>query len=151
MEQYDYLKNMENDINDYINENGGMLGLIQENNYKNCKDENDLADALNDSLFKDSNITGFAQESYTCDTWKAEENLCHNLDLLKEACDAFGENISDLIGKSADLCDVTIRCYLLPQAISNVLSERIDELDEAFTKLEEQDALDGANLEGDER
>ena len=36
-------------------------------------------------------------------------------------------------------------------AMEDVLGNREDELDEAFTKLEEQDALDGANLEGDER
>ena len=151
MEKYDYLKNLENDINNYIDENGGMLGLIQEDDYQNCNDEEDLGEALNDSLFNDDSITGNGSGSYTFSTWEAEENLCYNMDLLKEACDELGENASDLLEKGAEACDVTIRCYLLPQAISNVIDERIDELDEAFTKLEEQDSLDGANSEEDER
>lgn len=119
--------------------------------YADCNDKDDVAQALYDTLFIDDSVTGNASGSYTFSTWQAEENLCHNMDLLKEACDEFGENASDLIEKGAEACDVTIRCYLLPQAISNVLGNREDELDEAFTKLEEQDALDGANLEGDER
>lgn len=107
--------------------------MLQDDEYADCNDKDDVAQALYDTLFIDDSVTGNASGSYTFSTWQAEENLCHNMDLLKEAC------------------DVTIRCYLLPQAISNVLGNREDELDEAFTKLEEQDALDGANLEGDER
>lgn len=52
-----------------------------------------------------------------------EEYLCHNWDLLNEAASEFGENAGDWIKKGAEFCDVSIRCYLLSQAISNILNE----------------------------
>ena len=51
-----------------------------------------------------------------------EEYLCHNWELLGEALTEFGCDMSYL-GKGAEACDVTIRCYLLGQAISEVLDE----------------------------
>lgn len=32
-------------------------------------------------------VTGNGSGSYTCDAYEAEENLCHNLDLLKDAAE----------------------------------------------------------------
>lgn len=55
-------------------------------------------------------------------TWTAEEYLCHNWELLGEALTEFGCDMSYL-EKGAEACDVTIRCYLLGQAISEVLDE----------------------------
>lgn len=54
--------------------------------------------------------------------WTAEEYLCHNWDLLGEALTEFGCDMSYL-ERGAEECDVTIRCYLLGQAISEVLDE----------------------------
>lgn len=54
--------------------------------------------------------------------WTAEEYLCHNWDLLGEALTDFGCDMNYL-GRGAEACDVTIRCYLLGQAISEVLNE----------------------------
>jgi hypothetical protein len=67
-------------------------------------------------------VTGNASGSYTFSTWQAEENLCHNLDLLGEALKEFGDG-ADFLEKGAEACDVTIRCYLLGQAISEALDE----------------------------
>ena len=55
--------------------------------------------------------------------WKAEEALCHNLDELEEACDEFGCDMGEIIKQGAETADVTIRCYLLGRAISEVLEE----------------------------
>lgn len=51
-----------------------------------------------------------------------EENLCHNFELLTEALTEICCDLSYL-EKGAEACDVTIRCYLLGQAISEVLDE----------------------------
>lgn len=67
-------------------------------------------------------VTGNASGSYTFNTWTAEEYLCHNWELLGEALTEFGCDMSYL-EKGAEACDVTIRCYLLGQAISEVLDE----------------------------
>lgn len=54
------------------------------------------------------------------------KNLCHNLDLLREACEEWGQDVGHAIQRGAEYCDVTIRCHLLSQAISAA----IDELEE---------------------
>lgn len=106
MEKYNYLENIKEDIKEYIKENE----LGEQDNY----------DALYDDLFITDSVTGNGSGSYYCNAWKAEEVLCHNLDLLNEACDMFGCS-PDLTNPEA--CDVTIRCYLLSKALREVLDE----------------------------
>ncbi len=106
MKKYNYFKSMKEDIKEYLKET----------------DERDF-DTLYDSMFIDDSITGNASGSYTFSTYEAEENICHNLDLLKEACDEFCCSIPD----GAEACDVTIRCYLLGQVLTEVLEELQEE------------------------
>ena len=120
MERYDYLEAVKEDVKNYIEEND--IKVTSEN-------RNELEEQLNDDLFCNDSVTGNASGSYTFNTWKAEENLCHNLDLLAEACEEFGSSM-DILKDGAEACDVTIRCYLLNQAISEVL----DELEETENK-----------------
>lgn len=86
--------------------------------------ETDVRDyeELYDQLWTDDAVTGNGSGSYTFNAWEAEENLCHNMALLLEALQEFGGDISYL-EKGAEACDVTIRCYLLPQALSEALEE----------------------------
>lgn len=79
-------------------------------------------------------MTGNASGSYTFNTWKAEENLCHNWDLLAEVLDEFGSD-TDILKQGAEALDVTIRCYLLGAAIA----EALDELEEELEEGEEDD------------
>ena len=72
-------------------------------------------------------MTGNASGSYTFTTWRAEENLCHNMDLLDEACAEFGEDVGDAVKKGAEFCDVTIRCYLLNLCINEVVKDICEE------------------------
>jgi hypothetical protein len=116
MEKYNYFEAVKNAVLDCINEN--EIKVTTSN-----KDE--LADSLNDDLWANDSVTGNGSGSYFFNTWKAEEAICHNLDLLGEACEEFGST-ADLLKDGAEACDVTIRCYLLPQAIS----EALDELEE---------------------
>ena len=116
MEKYNYFEAVKNAVLDYINEN--EIKVTTSNN-------EELSDSLNDDLWTNDSVTGNGSGSYFFNTWKAEEALCHNLDLLGEACEEFGST-ADLLKDGAEACDVTIRCYLLPQAIS----EALDELEE---------------------
>ena len=59
-------------------------------------------------------VTGNASGSYTFHAWQAEENICHNFDLLSEAIEEFGGKC-DVLKDGAEACDVTIRCYLLSE------------------------------------
>lgn len=113
MKTYDYLENVKEDVRNYIEEN---KIVVTSSNREEVEQE------LNDTLFVNESVTGNASGSYTLSTWQAEENLCHNFELLMEALTEFGCDLSYL-EKGAEACDVTIRCYLLGQAISKVLDE----------------------------
>jgi hypothetical protein len=113
MKTYDYLENVKEDVRNYIEEN---KIIVTSSNREEVEQE------LNDTLFVNDSVTGNASGSYTFSTWQAEENLCHNLELLTEALTEIGCDLSYL-EKGAEACDVTIRCYLLGQAISEVLDE----------------------------
>ena len=110
MEKYDYLSAVESDVREYIENNV---------NFHDYSDLDEMKEDLNKKLFVEDSVTGNASGSYTFNTWKAEEYLCHNLDLLAEASEEFGGS-SDILSDGAEICDVTIRCYLLGQAIENV-------------------------------
>lgn len=114
MSKYNYQEAVSNDIRDYINEND--IRVTSDN-------KEDLYEQLYDDLFVSDSVTGNASGSYTFSTYQAEENLCHNLDLLGEALNEFGCSASYLQDKGAEACDVTIRCYLLSQCLTDVLDE----------------------------
>lgn len=112
MEKYNYFAAVCEDIRDYIKSEGITV---------NSENRDEIEERLNDELFVNDSVTGNASGSYTFNTWRAEENLCHNFDLLREACEAFGSDIDIL--DSPEGADVTIRCYLLPNCIGTVLDE----------------------------
>lgn len=129
MERYNYLEAVKEDVKNYIK---------NEITLKDYSDRDELEEHLNDTLFVEDSVTGNASGSYTFNTWKAEENICHNLDLLAEAMEEFCCEVNP-IEKGAEWCDVTIRCYLLGQAISEVLDDMEEELEEAFTEEDEEE------------
>lgn len=114
MERYDYLEAVTSDVKDFINSE------IEMSDYS---DRDELNECLNDTLWTNDGVTGNGSGSYTFNAWKAEEYLCHNLDLLGEALQEFGCGAGYLTEKGAEACDVTIRCYLLGQAIEAALDE----------------------------
>ena len=127
MTNYNYLENIKADVKEYI-DNGINL--------KDFSDREELEEKLNEDLWTCDSVTGNASGSYYCNSWKAEEALAHNWDLLAEAMKEFGCEV-DLLEKGAEWADVTIRCYLLGQAIGEVLDEMEEELEEAFADDEE--------------
>lgn len=123
--EYNYLEAMHEDIRDYIDENKDEI--LEAVNYEAGEDITDytdeIAEYLNDILWLTDSVTGNASGSYWFNSWKAEEALCHNLDELEEACNEFGCDMGEIIKQGAETADVTIRCYLLGRAISEVLEE----------------------------
>lgn len=94
----------------------------------------DLEEFLNERLWTNDSVTGNASGSYTFSTYDAEENLCHNLELLEEALREFGCTGEYLLTEGPEAADVTIRCYLLSGAISEALEEIKNEFEEAHEK-----------------
>ena len=118
MEKYNYLENVIADA---------KQAILKKMNYWDFLDREELEAVANNSLWADDNVTGNGSGSYTFCTWQAEENLCHNMDELEDACDEFGQDIGEAVKQGAEYCDVTIRCYLLGQAISVALDELEEE------------------------
>lgn len=114
MTEYNYLYAMTKDVISYIEEN------IDLGEYDTLEE---LEEHLNGILWTEDSVTGNASGSYTFSTRKAEEYLCHNLDLLTDALQEFGCGLDYLLEKGAEAADVTIRCYLLGQAVSEALEE----------------------------
>ena len=113
MEKYNYYEAMKADVTYYIRNNIDLADYT---------DKDEAQDQLNDEMWTADSVTGNGSGSYTFSTYEAEENLCHNLDLLAEACEEFGSD-TDILKDGAEACDVTIRCYLLGQTIAEVLDE----------------------------
>lgn len=116
-EKYNYLEQVTSDAKEAI------LEYMDEWDFSS-RDE--LEQIAADELWANDGVTGNASGSYYCNTWKAEEAICHNWDLLGEAIDEFGGD-TDILQQGAESCDVTIRCYLLGQAISAALDELEEE------------------------
>lgn len=129
MERYNYLEVVTADAKQAILENL---------KYWDFSDREELEEKANDELWIDDSVTGNGSGSYTFSTWKAEENICHNLDELEESCNEFGQDIGEVIKHGAEYCDVTIRCYLLGQAISAALDELEEEGKIQYLEQEEE-------------
>lgn len=78
-----------------------------------------------DTLWDEDSVTGKSSGSYTSNSYEAEEYLVGNWHLLLDALEEFGCMNINPIKKGAEWCDVTIRCCLLGE----VLSDFVDSLD----------------------
>ena len=114
MNKYDYMECMTVDIMRYITD---YINLDE------FDDLDDLIETLNDDLWIDDSITGNASGSYYCNASKAAEAIAGNMDLLVEAIEEFGDDPETYKRALQDpeYADVTIRCYLLNQAIYNAV------------------------------
>ena len=123
METYNYLENVTADEKQAILENL---------NYWDFSDREELEERANDELWADDSVTGNGSGSYTFNREAAKEYVTRSddgMDTLRDAVREFDcehEAFSAFMEENWEYLDVTIRCYLLGQAISAA----IDELEE---------------------
>lgn len=110
--KYDYLKNVREDVLDYIKEN------YEKEDFANL-DYNELYD----EMWTADSVTGNGSGSYYCNEYKAQECLIGNFDLIRESLEYFGNNVIDIKLLNGEWLDVTVRCYLLGQVLQEVLDE----------------------------
>lgn len=127
---YNYKEQVKNDCIDAIREyidfhKDDIKGMSRE----------DLQDKLYDAFWIDDSVTGNASGSYTFNAWEAHENLNGNMDLLSEAMNEFGCNVN-VLEKGSEWCDVTIRCYLLPECLNDAMNEIEEEIENAIEEKE---------------
>jgi hypothetical protein len=137
MRNYDYLAEMKDDVLNAIRDQYDLA------DYEN---RDDFEQVLNDELWIDDAVTGNTSGSYTSNSSQAREYVLDNMDLLKEALFEFGADAKTtadhFLNEDWEYFDVTIRCYLLGQAISEALDEIGDDefAPEEETEEEEPEA-----------
>ena len=130
---YDYLENVTADVRDYVEQEVDLSEWVG--------DRDGLEEKLNDDLWTCDSVTGNGSGSYTFNRVQAQIYVLDGMDELQEAVNEFGID-SETIGEKFlesdwEYFDVTIRCYLLGQAIAAVLDDL--EEDGAFEEEEEED------------
>jgi hypothetical protein len=136
-ERYDYEGAVKQDCEEAIKDCiEGSRYTIDASGYENFESfKEDLYDQLFDNFQMDDSITGASSGSYTFNYWKAEENICHNLDLLREACEEFGSDYANMIiSRGAETADSCIRQYLVPQVLQDAIDNCEEELKEYYDK-----------------
>lgn len=126
--EYNYREAMVADILDAIHEEYTTEEITEK-----MQDKDSWFDELNDDLWIDDSVTGNASGSYTCNSSEAKEYVIANMEdcieALREFCVESEEIAKHFLNEDWEWFDVTIRCYLLGQAIC-----------EAMDKLEEEAA-----------
>lgn len=86
-------------------------------------DRDSLYEQMHDVLWVDDSVTGNGSGSYFFDRGEARDAIRGNEETLIEAIEEFGGDPKDYKKALTDpeWADVTIRCYLLDQAIDRVL------------------------------
>lgn len=115
---YNYMEALKTDITEYISDN---------EYYLEGYDREELEDKLNDDLWTCDNVTGNGSGSYTFSREVAKEYIEEDgLDYLREATKEFecgNDMLEHFLDGDYEYLDVTVRCYLLGQAINIVLDE----------------------------
>ena len=116
---YNYMEAMKQDIKTYLED---------EFEYRYSEmDHDELEQELYDDLLINDSVTGNASGSYTFCRATSKEYVIDNMEICKEAIDEFcvdSNTVADkFLSEDWEYFDVTIRCYLLGQAIAEVLEE----------------------------
>lgn len=118
MEKYDYYDAVKEDVLKAIEEDDELLPREDE-------DEVDYEERLTDALWA-SEVTGNGSYAYYfSDEEDAIAAVMGNLDLCREAYQEFGVD-EDAVTFMSNIrsADVTIRCYILPSVIQEVVAEK---------------------------
>lgn len=117
---YDYREAVKADVQDWLKENFEYL----EDAVDDVTDREEVREFLNDALWAEDSVTGNASGSYTFNRAQAKEYVEDNMKLAVEACREFDciNKFADAIeGEDWEYLDVTIRCYLLGEAIDEAI------------------------------
>lgn len=136
---YDYLEAVKDDVKEYIN---------NEVNPGDYSDRDEMGEQLYDTLFCEDSVTGNASGSYTFNSYKAKEYIESDPEAytyIRELVSEYGmdaETVADkFLNEEWEYWDVSIRCYLLYQAVDKALEELEDsgELADYFEDEEEDE------------
>lgn len=128
---YDYKEAIQDDIRSYLADNDWRFAGYS-------RDE--LEEKLNDELWIEDSVTGNGSGSYTFSTYDAQQYVeADGKGYFEEAASEYCISAEEVAEHLFDYeyIDVTIRCYLLGECISEVLDEM--EEDGCFDEEEEEE------------
>lgn len=123
---YDYLEQVTADVRDYVEQEIDLTEW--------AGDRDGLEEKLNDDLWTCDSVTGNGSGSYTFNRVQAQIYVLDGMDEFGIDSETIGEKFLE---SDWEYFDVTIRCYLLGQAIAAVLDDL--EEDGAFEEEEEEE------------
>lgn len=107
------------------------------------EDRDEIEEYLNETLWTDDSITGNASGSYTFNREEAKNYVLADIDTVREALQEFGTDAGTIAEKFLDedweYFDVTARCYILGQAVAEVLDELEEDIEAAIETREADD------------
>lgn len=118
----DYREAVKADVKAWLADNFEYL----EDSVDDTTDRDEVREFLNDTLWTEDSVTGNASGSYTFNRAEAEEYVNDNMELAVEAFrefDCINEFADAIADEDFERIDVTIRCYLLGEAIETVIDE----------------------------
>lgn len=123
MKHYNYRENIKKDIVQYIKDNI---------NIEDFDDVEDFKIYLTKILLIPNEITGEINNSYTKDSVLSEIFLVGNLSLLSKSLEYFYNtnniNITNVLNRGAEYCDMIVRMYILETSIDEILNQIVEEL-----------------------
>lgn len=138
MTNNNYLEQVKADIKEVLEYDYDIINDIEAGQYQ---DADDLRETLYDDLWVNDGVTGNASGSYTFNRAEAREFVIADMDTVREALQDFGTPAEEIGNRFLDedweYLDVTARCYVLGQALDEVLEEMGEAIAEAFEAREE--------------
>jgi len=128
-----YSHQVEKDAYRAIKENYSMEELSEW-----LKDRDSFEEHLFDEFWIDDSVTGNASGSYTFSRSDALDNVSSDFDTVVEACKEFCVDASTIaekfLAEDWEYFDVTARCYVL----GNAISEALDDIEKEVEEWEEE-------------
>ena len=122
---YNYKEQIRADVKEWIEENKEQIEGL---------DRYDAYEIVYDSCWVEDSVTGNASGSYTFSRWGARQNFFEDEDSDEHVAQMIEngfmtrESVGEAVEESNwELLDVSIRCWLLCDAVSDVLDEYYDD------------------------
>lgn len=132
-----YLKETIANVKEYIEYNIDLENDIITGEFE---DRESIEEYLNDTLWTADEVTGNGSGSYTFNREEAKKNVLADIDTVREALQEFGTDAATIAEKFLtedwEYFDVTARCYVLGQAIAEVLDELEENIETAIAERE---------------
>lgn len=133
MTNYNYFEAVKAAVEQWIEDNMDLEHGIECGQFE---DLDDIEIYLNDTLWTEDSVTGNASGSYTFNRAEAKEFVLADIDTVREALEEFGTDAGTIaekfLAEDWEYFDVTARCYILGQAITEVLDDIKDDIEDTI-------------------